>query len=227
MSYARGLVRCGNCDKSFDALSCLFDQWPSGQAHAPARGSHTGPPVIGQTQTRSAIAGVNAAENNGSEDTKTDPRSLTWGVVTALLVLLTIANTAWTFRDPLLQVPEISVWLENRGWLQVKKEGLLIAPEQIQLVSRDMHSHPTRSGILILSLTFVNLAQTSQVFPVLEVTLLDVSNQPVAQRRFQPLEYLRTGVDTGPGLATDVFLPVLLELGDAGERAVGFEIQFL
>ena len=29
------------------------------------------------------------------------------------------------------------------------------------------------------------------------------------------------------GLATDVYLPVLLELGDPGEQAVGFEIQFL
>ena len=90
-----------------------------------------------------------------------------------------------------------------------------------------MHSHPTRSGILILSLTFVNLAQSPQVFPILEITLLDASNQPIALRRFQPAEYLRPGADSKPGLAADVFLPVLLELGDPGEQAVGFEIQFL
>jgi len=90
-----------------------------------------------------------------------------------------------------------------------------------------MHSHPTRAGILVLSLTFVNLAQRPQMFPTLEITLLDGSNQPIAQRRFQPTDYLRNGADTESGLATDVFLPVLLELGDPGERAVGFEIQFL
>ena len=90
-----------------------------------------------------------------------------------------------------------------------------------------MHTHPTRSGILVLSLTFVNLAPRKQAFPELEVTLTDASNQPVARRRLQPAEYLRPGADVDAGLATDVYLPVLLELGDPGEQAVGFEIRFL
>ena len=90
-----------------------------------------------------------------------------------------------------------------------------------------MHTHPTRSGILVLSLTFVNLATRNQEFPVLEVTLMDAANQAVAQRQLQPSDYLRAGANTQAGLATDVFLPVLLELGDPGEQAVGFEIRFL
>ena len=89
-----------------------------------------------------------------------------------------------------------------------------------------MHTHPTRSGILVLSLTFVNLAQSRQVFPEMEITLLDGSNQQVARRRFQPADYLSTGSNIQSGLATDVYLPVLLELGDPGEQAVGFEIKF-
>ena len=150
-----------------------------------------------------------------------------WGLMTVLLVMITIANIGWTFRDPLMQTPLVNDWLEEKGWLQIELEGLLKDPAQIQLISRDMHSHPTRSGILVLSLTFVNLAQRTQVFPTLEITLLDVSNQPIAKRRFQPRDYLRTGADTKSGLDADVFLPVLLELGDPGEQAVGFEIQFL
>jgi hypothetical protein len=90
-----------------------------------------------------------------------------------------------------------------------------------------MHTHPTRSGILVLSLTFVNLAPRNQAFPELEVTLMDAANQPVAQRRLQPADYLRAGADSSAGLATEVYLPVLLELGDPGEQAVGFEIRFL
>jgi len=61
----------------------------------------------------------------------------------------------------------------------------------------------------------------------MEITLLDTTNQPVARRRFQPTDYLRPGADIKSGLATDVYLPVLLELGDPGEQAVGFEIRFL
>ena len=89
-----------------------------------------------------------------------------------------------------------------------------------------MHLHPTRSGRLVLSVTLVNLAQRSQVFPELEVTLLDAANQPVARRQLRPEDYLRPDADITAGLATDVYLPVLLELGDPGDLAVGFEIQF-
>ena len=163
-------------------------------------------------------------ETDGDDNRNT---RLLWGSATALLVLMTIANIGWTFRQPLLDSPWVSGLVQTTGSLQVEEKGLLRDPEKIQLVSRDMHTHPTRSGILVLSLTFVNLAARSQVYPELEVTLTDAANQPVAQRRLQPADYLRPGSDTSAGLAADVYLPVLLELGDPGDQAVGFEIRFL
>ncbi len=225
LSHARGLVQCASCGKKFSALHCLFDQWPAGQAHSPRSGHDTNPPVIGKAGDKKVP--VNTQQPAGPDTPDSDPHRLAWGLMTALLVLITIANTTWTFRETLLQVPTVYAWLENNGWLQAKQEGLLKDPAQIQLTSRDMHAHPTRTGILVLSLTFVNLARHPQVFPILRITLLDGSNQPIAQRRFQPADYLRSGANTQAGLATYVFLPVLLELGDPGEQAVGFEIQFL
>ena len=232
LAHARGLVICGRCGRVFSALSFLFDEFPSGKAHAPATDKNAGPPIIGKISTTDK-----KAENN--EDQTPDPsgqkssHGLAWSLVAVLLVLLTIANLGWTFREPLKQNPTVNTWLEgnawlkDKGWLEVERDGLLKDPVQIQLISRDMHSHPTRSGILVMSLTFVNLASQTQIYPTLKITLLDGSNQAIAQRHFQPSDYLRTGADTESGLATDVFLPVLLELGDPGEQAVGFEIQFL
>jgi hypothetical protein len=161
------------------------------------------------------------------DDTKGQSKRLAWGLATALLLVLTITNITWTFREPLSENPAISDLMEETDLLPIEQDGLLKDPAKIQLVSRDMHTHPTRSGILVLSLTFVNLAQRNQVFPELEVTLLDATNQPVARRRLQPTDYLRPGADLATGLAADVYLPVLLELGDPGEQAVGFEIRFL
>ena len=152
--------------------------------------------------------------------------SLAWGLATTVLILVTFINLAWTFREPLMAMPTIDAWVNKTHPSPIEERGLLKDPEQIQLVSRDMHLHPTRSGILVLSLTFVNLAQRSQVFPELEVTLLDAANQPVARRQLRPEDYLRPDADITAGLATDVYLPVLLELGDPGDLAVGFEIQF-
>ena len=227
VSHARGLVQCGQCGRVFSALSFLYDDWPSGEAHGPAKGPNAGTPILG------------AAHKDQEEHLNTKPESeeavkpgvslktVAWSVATVLLVLLTIANTAWTFREPVMKIPMVNSWVNKSGWLQVEQEGLLKDPRQIQLVSRDIHAHPTRSGILILNLTFVNLAQRIQVYPELELTLLDAANLPVARRRLQPGDYLRTGAVIKDGLAADVYLPVLLELGDPGEHAVGFEIRFL
>ena len=222
LSHARGLVQCGQCSRTFSALSFLFDEWPAGEAHRPAKGSDAAVPVLGAASKDSDNAAKPPDGDDEPETATNKSWRLAWTVATVLLVVLTIANIAWTFRGPLMDSPQLNSWLQPE-----KATGLLKDPQQIQLVSRDMHTHPTRSGILVLSLTFVNLATSNQVFPELEVTLMDATNQPVAQRRLQPSDYLRPGADTRPGLAPDVFLPVLLELGDPGEQAVGFEIRFL
>lgn len=150
-----------------------------------------------------------------------------WAAALALLSALTVVNAVWTFREPLLGVPGVRNWMQRAGWIKPVKQGLLRAPDQIRLVSKDMHTHPTRAGILVLSLTFENLAPVTQAFPRLQITLLDVAGQPVARRRLEPREYLRPGVDTAKGLASGTLLPVLLEFADPGERASGFEIRFL
>lgn len=227
LSRARGLVQCGQCGRAFSALSFLFDDWPSGEAHQPENGSNATLPVLKPSVEVNADKTAHPPDSDQAEVPGTRLKRNAWLAATVLLSLLTIANIAWTFREPLMQNPRISAWMKQSGQLQVEQEGLLKDPQQIQLVSRDMHMHPTRSGILVLSLTFVNLAARNQVFPELEVTLMDTANQPVAQRRLRPAEYLRPGFDTSAGLAADVYLPVLLELGDPGEQAVGFEIRFL
>jgi len=187
----------------------------------------TEPDSKAKTDADAAPSENKKSGNNEPEILESKPMRLAWRLATVLLVLITIIHITWTFREPLLANPVISNWMKQAGWLQVEQQGLLKDPKQIQLVSRDMHTHPTRSGILVLSLTFVNLAPRNQVFPELEVTLLDASSQPVAQRRLQPTDYLRPGADTEAGMAADVYLPVLLELGDPGDQAVGFEIRFL
>lgn len=226
VSQARGEVRCGQCDTAFSVLNVLFDDWPSGQAYGPAEDPNTDLPILGPVTKAKRATSSTSSESNLPEDIQATRHQLAWGLATALLLLVTIANTAWTFHQPLLEYPAINAWLKQAGWLQIEQQGLQKDPQKFQLVSRDIHSHPTRSGILVLSLTFVNLAQGNQAFPDLEIKLLDAANQPVARRRLQPTDYLRPGVDTEAGLAADVYLPVLLELGDPGEQAVGFEIQF-
>jgi len=229
LAQARGLVQCGPCGRTFSALSFLFDEWPDGEPCRPESGPGVTLPILEPAPVPDAPATETPPEpaTVEAEPPRDKNHRLAWRMATILLALATVANVAWTFRAPILNNPRVSAWFNKTDETRVDEQGLSRDPQKIQLVSRDMHTHPTRSGILVLSLTFVNLAPHSQAFPELEVTLTDASNQPVARRRLQPAEYLRPGADIDAGLATDVYLPVLLELGDPGEQAVGFEIQFL
>lgn len=230
LSHARGLVQCGDCGRTFSALSFLFDDEQSGEVHGPAQGPGAAPPPV-LIKTVEPEHPDASKETGNEEDAPAESgrshNDLAWKLATVLLLLTTIANAAWTFREPLLKVPTVEGWVSGMGEKPANEHGLLLDPTQFQLVSRDMHSHPTRSGILVLSLTFVNLAKQAQVYPELELTLLDAANQPVARRHLKPGDYLRPGADITTGLAADVYLPVLLELVDPGEQAVGFEIRFL
>jgi len=210
-------------------LSFLFDEWPAGEPCRPESGPGVTLPVLEPESVADTPETAEASEpaTGEAEAPTVNNHLLAWRAATVLLALATVANLGWTFREPLLNNPRINAWFNESNGAPVDEHGLLRDPQKIQLVSRDMHTHPTRSGILVLSLTFVNLAARNQEFPELEVTLTDASNQPVARRRLQPAEYLRPGADIDAGLAADVYLPVLLELGDPGEQAVGFEIRFL
>jgi predicted Zn finger-like uncharacterized protein len=226
LSHSRGLVQCGRCERTFSALSFLFDEWPAGQAHGPAKEAGAVPPVLSKEGARREIPDSDDAESRDADDAVTGKSRLGWILGISLLALITVVNAVWTFRQPLEKNSYVNALTNDSSRSQPAAGGLLKDPAQIQLVSRDMHTHPTRSGILVLSLTFVNLAQQSQVYPDLMITLLDATNQPVAKRRFMPSDYLRRDADTTSGLSPDVYLPVLLELGDPGEQAVGFEIKF-
>jgi len=214
LAHAHGLVCCEQCGQTFDALVELFDERPPVARPAPVAA-----PVGAVKET------AEAAPDWVPEDARSHHRR--WLAATVLLVLLTGVNMVWTFRQPLRQVPQINAWLSRVDGAPVQATGLRKDPDQILLLSRDLHAHPTRAGVLVLSLTLVNLAPDKQVYPQLEITLLDAANQPVAQRRFQPREYLRPGAQIAAGLASNAWLPVLLELGDPGASASGFEIRFL
>lgn len=272
LSRSTGLVQCGRCDRIFNVLSFLSDDWHGAQPVRPDDAVEGQMPVLGGHEHRhktrkvtttplnenTLASGTVAVEANqqtpgkpptagpetaGNKDTaskvtasapkpvaRNSPQGWLWGTLAVTLLVITLANLAWTFKDSWLQRPAVQNWLQQNGWLEApeeKPQGMLKDPARIQLVSRDMHSHPTRAGILVLSVTFVNLAEETQAFPVLRITLLDAGNQTVAQRRVQPEDYLRTGANIQSGLAPDVLLPVLLELADPGAQAVGFEIEFL
>ena len=155
-----------------------------------------------------------------------DSNRMAWMTVFILLILITLSNLAWTFREPLLENTVVRNFLVDAGLLEKKEAEPFRDVTRIHLVSRDMHSHPARAGMLALSATFLNRADKTQPYPLIEVTLTDATNTPLARREFTPAEYLPTRSASHSDLAPNVHVPILLEFADPGLGAVGFELRF-
>lgn len=207
MARAFGDATCGKCGRAFNALDHLYDEHPD---RAPAQGPDYGsdaPPVLGDSQRLAADDEL--ALLLASDEAPDTDRPLRWDLLAKGLAALTILHLAW------------AAWV----WLYTPR-ALADPSDNIRLVSRDFHPHPSRPDILVLSASFVSLDAEPQPFPNLSVTLLDADDRPLAHREFAPPEYLLEGIDYFAPLNPQVQVPMLIEFVDPGEKAVGFELQF-
>jgi hypothetical protein len=97
---------------------------------------------------------------------------------------------------------------------------------QIQLVGRELTSHPVQADTLRLTATIVNRAPEIQPYPDLEVILMDAGGQVVSRLRLSPSDYLAEGSSKDSGMTPQAYLPLVLDLPDPGREAVGFELNF-
>ncbi|QTR48891.1 DUF3426 domain-containing protein [Candidatus Thiothrix anitrata] len=58
--------------------------------------------------------------------------------------------------------------------------------QKINLLSRNVYSHPNTPGVLTISLSIQNEAVFAQPYPLVEISFLDKNNNVMALRRFTP-----------------------------------------
>ena len=85
ISHARGLVQCGQCSRSFSALSFLFDEWPSGEAHRPASGPDATLPILGPIGKDDTESDDTSSDGDEPDPSGVEPRQLAWILATGLL----------------------------------------------------------------------------------------------------------------------------------------------
>jgi predicted Zn finger-like uncharacterized protein len=222
LAHSRGSMRCGRCNRKFDALEQLFDDWPAPEATPPPAGARYRPPILGSKQDLNAPFGPGYIRQR----TGGNRRGL-WMALLVVLSVVTVANAAWVFRDRFKQLTVTRFVMSELGRFDPAREETFSDPEQIHLVSRDLHVHPTRAGILVLSATFVNASDQAQAWPRLEVSLLDMNGEAIARRRFSVADYMPGRGAPDDLLGPQVYVPVLLEFANPDGKAVGFEIRFL
>lgn len=151
---------------------------------------------------------------------------LLWGLGCGLLLVVALVQFLVWAPPVLATYPGLRPLAESLCGLT----GCELKPRQeldsIELISRDVRSHPSVDDALIVSATMVNEADFTQPYPLLELRLTNVEGHVVAMRRFSPAEYLPGGVNREAGMPSGSRVLVALELADPGSPAVGFEIAF-
>lgn len=154
-------------------------------------------------------------------------RSARWPFTLAalLLVLALGVQLAFHFRSGIaVAAPSL------RPLLAALSEAFgagLPLPQHVDLVSietSDLQADPTRRGLLILQATLRNRAAYGQAYPLLELTLTDTQDNPIARRVFQPDEYLAPQNPPEQGFPANTDTPVRLWIEAKDITAAGYRL---
>ena len=156
--------------------------------------------------------------------------TMMWSIAILLMTAGLMIQYAWFNRDQFSQVPEVQALTEELC-KQFKCESIkLRAPEKIELISRNVYSHPNEKDALMVNITMKNTAEFAQPYPVLQIDFSDIRGGKVAARRFKPAEYIPELASAGGQHATlpaDTAIDIILEISDPGTDAMTYEFNFL
>lgn len=156
--------------------------------------------------------------------------SLFWLTVIVVLLVVLVLQFAYFKRADLAKYPTLRPLLEQMCSLASNYVDCTIPlpsdVHAIDLMDRDVRSHPNKKNALLITSTILNKAAFTQPFPVLQITFSDINQKVVAAREFQPSEYLSKDVDIKDGMKASVPIKIMLEIVDPGPEAVNFEFIF-
>ena len=236
VSAAGGRVRCGECDRVFNAVDCLYDDAVAAR-HAALMDTGQGLPVAAAVPPHEppesvADTGTAAPLHRPLPDAGWSARATTGkvmasGLAIGLLVLLLGLQWVYFNRDTLAADAGLRPALTRFCNVLNCRLPLRVDLAQLEIIDRDVRKHPQVDAALLINASIANRADFNQPYPVFEISFSDAAGEPVAMRRFLPREYLRESVDTAAGMAPDEPLHIVLEVRDPGDEAVSFQFGFL
>jgi predicted Zn finger-like uncharacterized protein len=234
LAQGGGKYRCAKCQKTGNALDTLFDSWPDASEQGPAPGNI---PELGAALKLDSIDDPSTStddaddseplfdDKSGSEFGWMMQRAawVTWGM--ALTAIISVSLIGF-FQPSMIEQSWLKPVMSKLGLESKATQAPLRSIDDILMVSRELIPHPERPDMLQLNTTIVNKATYAQVYPQIDVILLDIDNQRLARHLFQPKDYLSRSSQFRSGMIPEAHLTVSLNIPDPGARAVGFELQF-
>ncbi len=140
-------------------------------------------------------------------------------------MLTIVLQVAYFTRDELAKDPTLRPWLAQMCEFTGCTLAQPVDIKQIEIIGRDVRTHPTARQALIASTTIINNARFAQPYPLLTLVFSDINGTLLAQRRFMPREYLPRDIDISAGMTPDLPVQIELELADPGKAAVNYEFH--
>ncbi|HKL53862.1 MAG TPA: zinc-ribbon and DUF3426 domain-containing protein [Wenzhouxiangellaceae bacterium] len=229
LGQAGGMVRCGSCGRTLNALANLYPEFPEDSTEPlsptgmpPMLQPHVEQEQIIDSRETDDLARDTPVDNRGPVlrlDLEADPAPGWMRFVWPILGLVLAAGLALQFIGP-------EEWRLDPSVLGLGEATPPAIGDAVQLVSRDMHPHPSLDDAFVISAVLVNRSGRTVPWPNIELKLFDASQQTLARKRLAPRDYLSDEADLDGGLDPDVRLPVVLEMVVESSRPSGFSMTF-
>ncbi|AIF45820.1 zinc-ribbon and DUF3426 domain-containing protein [Dyella japonica] len=244
IARACGIVACGHCDATFDALSNLSDQLPPEpfqRLRAWDKGGQpprldlavyrppTEPPAVADAPVAAPaplddFADLVVAPRFARKPEK--KRRWPWITACSLLLLALVGQLGWAKREALISDDSTGPLLRQACATLGCQLPLVQDTSRLSLVARDVQAHPSVPGALLITANLRNDAAFAQPYPVVSVTLSDANGNKLAMRRLRPAEYLGDAAVLQKGIPPGGSAALMLEVEDPGGKAVAFEFGF-
>lgn len=158
--------------------------------------------------------------------------TLLWSIGILTLTATLLIEYVWFNRDQFSQIDEFQRLITNTCEQFECKNLSLRDSSKMELITRNVYSHPNEKDALIVDVSMRNNAKFAQPYPVLQVDFSDIRGNTVAARRFYPGDYLsiedsQVGQKQRRLLQPDTSTSISLEIQDPGKQAMTYEFNFL
>ena len=249
INIADGYVRCGVCEEVFNVnevvnKTSLEDDHQASLAdnsHADKHSLETG--NYGAQKDTFDFFGNNNNElmdhvvpekfrESQPSNSPSAASTIFWGIGVLLLTATLFIEYVWFNRDQFIRIPEIQAEIEKLCQTFDCTYLTMRNPAKIELLTKNIFSHPGEKDILMVKATMKNNARFSQPYPVMSINFSDIRGNMVASRHFLPNEYLSLEYQQSDNkqqslLPPDTSTNVTLEIQDPGKQAIAYEFDFL
>lgn len=243
LAQAHGFVMCGHCGAGFDCIATLADQLPPEpfnelSAHEPGvepprleaavyRPKPKTEPAESETAPRRDDFADLIVAPRFARDARADrPHRWPWMLACLLLLFGLLGQLGWALRDTLIADSTMGPVLQSACNVLQCRLPAVRDVSKLRLLARDVQTHPTVPGALLISATVRNDATFTQPWPVVDIRLSDGNGKTIAMRRLNPYEYLDDVEALRRGLTPGASTALVFEVEDPGHQAVAFDMEF-